>query len=254
MQKYHCERCGYATNKKDNFRTHCNKIKICDALLADVEVNFDEFIKKQETITSYICPFCTRYYSSSSSLSHHKKICTQQLESRVPVSVINNNNTTINITNNNSSSDDNLKKRIQELERQVQRILQQNRNEAYYQNIIERYLGNTHENLCIGDALMGTTDISTPTLHAEIKSWKKWKHAMGQLMAYDACDSRTHCHAYLFGRYDEDHKKAATDIMKKYRISVFDCLDNENGVEIIEYETENTVYIYDNDIDLGDEA
>jgi hypothetical protein len=126
----------------------------------------------------------------------------------------------------------------------VQRILCKNRNEAYYQGIIARFLGNTHENLYVGNVLMGTTDVSTPELHAEIKSWKEWKHAMGQLIAYHACDPRTQSQAYLFGRYDEDHKRVACDILKRNDIIVYDCHDTEDGIEILDYATKEVVYVH----------
>jgi hypothetical protein len=125
------------------------------------------------------------------------------------------------------------------------RILEKNRNEAYYQRIIEIFLGNSHENLIVRGSLMGTTDISTPNLHGEIKTWKKWKYAMGQLIAYNTCHPRPKLNAYMFGRYEEAHKRESSNIMKSNGVTVYNLQDTENGVDIMEYETRNVVYSYE---------
>jgi hypothetical protein len=68
------------------------------------------------------------------------------------------------------------------------------RSEAYYQRMLEVILGGGHKML-----ESGTTDITTACFHAEIKKWSAWKHAVGQLLCYNADDPRDVQRIYLFG-------------------------------------------------------
>lgn len=68
------------------------------------------------------------------------------------------------------------------------------RSEAYYQRMLEVILGGGHKML-----ESGTTDITTASFHAEIKKWSAWKHAVGQLLCYNADDPRDVKRIYLFG-------------------------------------------------------
>lgn len=69
------------------------------------------------------------------------------------------------------------------------------RNESFYQFLIEKYLDGTHYRLP-----SGTTDVTTNTIHAEIKNWDSWKNAIGQLICYNIDAPKETLHAYLFGK------------------------------------------------------
>ena len=43
MVKYNCERCGYETERKSNFKNHLNRKKLCLPLLDDVSVDYMKY-------------------------------------------------------------------------------------------------------------------------------------------------------------------------------------------------------------------
>jgi hypothetical protein len=239
---------------------HYKRKNICPATLEDISI--EDLIKSKCVIdnddTIHKCEWCNKEYNYTSTLVRHEKTCLNKSEQSPPISTdtIKNLQSQIdeikqlslvksknNAQPSNALTED-LQKRIKDLESINRRLLEKNRNENYYQRIIEIFLGNTHENLHVRGSLMGTTDISTPHLHGEIKTWKKWKYAMGQLIAYNTCDARLESNAYMFGRYEEAHKNEASKIMKSNGVTVYECQDTENGVDIVEYETQNLVYSY----------
>lgn len=79
-------------------------------------------------------------------------------------------------------------------ENEVHLHVELKRSEAYYQRMLEVILGGGHKML---DS--GTTDITTASFHAEIKKWSAWKHAVGQLLCYNADDPKDSKRMYLFG-------------------------------------------------------
>jgi hypothetical protein len=253
-----CKRCEYNTQYKKDIINHFQRKKPCTVSNEDISTeHLLQEIHDLQSIKKYKCYWCPRSYSKSFNLNRHKKNCPNNpnLSGNMEQSTDDHNDfqimleerqkTNNNITNNTNLIIQDLHRRIKDLEETNRRILEKNRNEAYYQHIIEIFLGNTHEDLIVKGSLMGTTDISTPSLHGEIKTWKKWKYAMGQLIAYNTCNLRPEMNAYMFGRYEEAHKREASNIMKSNGVTVYDLHDTENGVDIIEYETHNMVYRYD---------
>jgi hypothetical protein len=96
-------------------------------------------------------------------------------------------------------------------------ILRNRKNEDVYQYILEQHLQGCHKHLSCG-----FTDITTDTLHAEIKSWKQWKHAMGQILAYGRVDPRNELHIYLYGQELSPRKRnEAVETLKSLNIKPF---------------------------------
>ena len=58
--------------------------------------------------------------------------------------------------------------------------LEAKRNEIYYQKFLEKRLGATHKR-----TIYGITDLSTKDEHVEIKQWRDYKTALGQLLSYN---------------------------------------------------------------------
>jgi hypothetical protein len=87
MVQYHCERCGYATILKSNIRKHCERVTECEPIIDDVEVNFEDMMRKQDPVQSrdYLCSFCHKSFAQACSLSRHKKMCKERHESIAPV-------------------------------------------------------------------------------------------------------------------------------------------------------------------------
>ena len=116
------------------------------------------------------------------------------------------------------------------------------KSEEFYQILLEDFLNGTHKVLscCI-------TDISTETLHAEIKDWCNWKDAVGQILCYNSIDPKKDLHVYLFGakRPDKGKRDIIYDVMKHNNISPFELIHNTNtgSVDILD-ENENIVHSY----------
>jgi hypothetical protein len=104
--EFKCNRCGYATARKCNYKRHCMQAS-CGPLCADVPV--EQFTKKE---AQHKCEQCGKSYASPQSLSNHKHRCSQSTgaaheEQPSPSSIhstVINNNTTNNTTNNHTTN------------------------------------------------------------------------------------------------------------------------------------------------------
>lgn len=99
--------------------------------------------------------------------------------------------------------------------------------EVYYQRILEKHLDGKHKKLDCG-----VTDITTDTMHAEIKEWKKWKEAVGQLLSYNVCESKPYLRLYLFESYPLANKQIALSIFQKYNIQPYEFVEDRNDMFI----------------------
>lgn len=89
--------------------------------------------------------------------------------------------------------------------------------ESYYQKLVELRTDGSHL-----ATEHGITDVSTPYVHIEIKGWSKYKHALGQLLAYDVAEPRESKHVYFFGEKPPQHKiDSIISLFKKFDISVY---------------------------------
>lgn len=100
------------------------------------------------------------------------------------------------------------------------------KHESFYQKLLEGHLGGTHKRLSIGE-----TDVTTDTCHAEVKRWKCWKEALGQLMAYKCAEDKEHLQVYFFNN-KYGRKEQATNVFKQFGIEVFEFVIVEDGYEI----------------------
>lgn len=107
------------------------------------------------------------------------------------------------------------------------------RNETYYQKFLETVLNGKHKRLKCGE-----TDITTDIFHAEIKEWKLYKSAIGQLICYNRHDPRPELRLYLFGNYSESKMKSAYEDCKSFDISIYNIVDNQDETISI-YRMEN---------------
>ena len=105
---------------------------------------------------------------------------------------------------------------------------------------MEQYLGGTHVKLKIG-----ITDVTTDTLHAEIKVWEDWKMAVGQLTCYNNELPKEELHLYCFGKYGEKAKKAAVENINHCGIKVYEFRNIEQGIEIYNLNTKEVVYTFE---------
>jgi hypothetical protein len=106
-----------------------------------------------------------------------------------------------------------LKGQIADLKHQLQFHLEI-RKEQYYQKFLEKELGATHKR-----TVHGITDITTQDEHIEIKHWKNYKHALGQLLSYNHNDTKRVC-AYFYGEIDENKKNEVVELFKSNSVSI----------------------------------
>lgn len=103
-------------------------------------------------------------------------------------------------------------------------------NEAFYQDILETYLQSSH---CTLDC--GITDITTANCHAEIKNWKNWKTAVGQLIIYNASMKRERLELYLFGDTPpKEQKQMIYKYVKSLDMYPYEFLHKGDIVEIVD--------------------
>lgn len=112
--------------------------------------------------------------------------------------------------------------------------LEAKRNEIYYQKFLEKRLGATHKR-----TIYGITDLSTKDEHIEIKQWRDYKKALGQLLSYNFKDNKNLC-VYFFGTIKDDQKTNIIELFKSKNIKVYEFIDTLQGIVI------NCLFNYNN--------
>lgn len=92
--------------------------------------------------------------------------------------------------------------------------------------------------------LLRKTDVTNETTHAEVKGWKEWKYAMGQLLAYQTEDPKDNLKVCLFGKYDNVCKVRAIKVLRERGISCYEFLDKDDYVSIKDAANGSVVYEY----------
>lgn len=100
------------------------------------------------------------------------------------------------------------------------------KNEIYYQRFLERKLLATHKR-----TIHGITDISTKDEHIEIKHWKNYKAALGQLLSYNHNDNKSLC-AYFFGNVNDNQCEQIIKLYKSKNVSIKKFIDTPDGIVI----------------------
>lgn len=135
-------------------------------------------------------------------------------------------------------------KKLESLQNDVEKLQNQNqnlkekleqvserRNEQYYQRYLEKLLSATHQK-----TKHGITDITTDTQIIEIKHWRNYKSALGQLLSYK--DSKTNKNkslaVYFFGVYEESLKETVVELFQQKEISIYEFIDTEDGIKVKE--------------------
>lgn len=228
MSKEHkCPRCGYTSVIISNFKKHLQRLTICEPYIEDISLDEIRLKYFKVKIITDICENCNKSFSSKSTFYAHKKECTKKetilQELKEEINELKKKQTSTSIITN-------------ELKMQVM-FLKNKKKEDYYQIILEQYLQNTHKKVeC------GITDVTTVSCHAEIKRWDCWKEALGQLISYNTVDPKDNIQAYMFGKYGTVAKNTAINVFQKNGIKVFDFIENENVINILDIETKKCVY------------
>lgn len=109
-------------------------------------------------------------------------------------------------------------------------------NELFYQRIVKKYLNGGHKILEIG-----ITDVTNETTHAEIKKWKYYKQAIGQLLSYNLCDKKPVLQIYAFGKTTQKEIR----IVKGHGIELYSfTFPVQDEVHIINHYNGDVVFKY----------
>lgn len=244
---FQCKRCLYQTPHKHVLKSHLAKRKkACEVFEAGEDIPIQELLHEIESVGrqsklpyKYQCEWCGTKFTQSSNKSIHKKTCSARpvLEERAQTQPSNNthvDNITITLA---------LQRENQRLRNELLKY-KTKRNEDFYQVIVENWLGGSHETLSVG-----VTDVTTDTVHAEIKSWKEWKYALGQLTAYQDDCPKEQLHVYLFGPYDEVWKQKAIKTFNNKGIQCFEFREEQREagdrvVSIMNAVTQQEIYTH----------
>lgn len=104
--------------------------------------------------------------------------------------------------------------------------LESKRNENYYQRFLERKFSATHKR-----TKYGITDITTDTQHIEIKHWKDYKSALGQLLSYNHNDDKI-LYVYFFGKVKDEQRTNIIELYRNKGVNICEFEDTPNGIEI----------------------
>lgn len=89
---------------------------------------------------------------------------------------------------------------------------------------------------------IGITDITTDEMHAEIKEWNLWKHALGQLIVYNCSRKRDRLCMFLFGKYAAAAKKTAVETLLQQNIEPYEVNIHHNQFTIRDMRTSEIIY------------
>lgn len=117
------------------------------------------------------------------------------------------------------------------------RLVKFQKKEEFYQIMVEKYLNGKHLYLP-----SGITDVTTDSIHAEVKQWCAWKDSIGQLLCYNDDRPREFLHVYLFGKANKKTMQVAYDKFTKFGIDVYSFMTDGNDFHIVKYKTNEIVY------------
>lgn len=244
MNTYECKRCGLDCHYRSHILKHLNRTHPCKPLVSDISTN--ELLSQlpPEAKKKYSCKICGKAFPLRQTKYVHQKSCTNYAPSI--------------LTDPVQSKLEELQSKIVELETKLTtdepkdstpvntklllelQYYKNRKNENFYQMLVEEYLGGTHKSLeC------GITDVTTDTCHAEVKEWKSWKEAVGQLTCYNAVDPKQDLAMYMFGKYTDSCKDKASKIATNCGFKVYEFTEDPDGkVCIKNCSNDELVYTY----------
>jgi hypothetical protein len=107
--------------------------------------------------------------------------------------------------------------------------------EKYYQVLLEKHLNAKHTRLSCG-----ITDLTTSEYHIEIKRWSQYKHALGQLTAYNNEAWRSKLYVVFFGKISD---KLKTKVIELFHIK---------GIGVYSFDDKDNIIIYNEPVDNMD--
>lgn len=122
--------------------------------------------------------------------------------------------------------------------------LKEKRKEIYYQKFLEKHMNATHKK-----TKFGITDISTQNCHIEIKHWRDFKAALGQLLSYNHYDHKELA-AYFYGSVSDNQRNHIIELYRNKNVSIYEFVDTFDGIQIKEVLNTNKEYYNENNYKL----
>lgn len=253
MTAYTCDRCGYETSHKKDFKQHLSRKTACKCLheqspsIEEVKQIYKNLFERSG---KFHCDGCDKMFASYHSRYVHKKnYCNNKVKKVAALEKQKSDLEEQQLTLQNrimkqDGTIDTLRKEIETL-RTDMLFLKDKKNEEFYQRALEtlKFHGCTHQRL-----RCGITDITTDTLHAEIKVFDGWKEAVGQLLTYNQEMPRNQLHVYLFGKYSKSCKQKAVEALTNLNIQPFEIQAVGQGVRITNLLTETEEFLSFDDV------
>lgn len=211
--------------------------------LKRLEISSSHNIMPRTARSPYQCPACGLTTTRVSNIKKHfydlQKPCPRvsndiELTDEIKEYVVK--NRVYKVQQLNPTTVENLEKQVQKLNMKLC-VVQNKKNEEFYQKVVESYLGGTHKNV-----ETGVTDVTTASTHAEIKNWDSYKDAIGQLTAYNAADPKEKLQVYLFGKASQKQMEKAYSVFQTCNIEMFYFKDSTDEIQIIDYEKKDVVF------------
>lgn len=245
MSKHRCPRCGYETNFGTNFKKHLTLKNICNPIIADIPLDdlIDEFFSKKKN-NKHQCEICNKKYASRTTLNKHLRTQHKKEETYTEKDTCIINKLVLDFQTQNTIVNQlvldiqNLKQENETMKVQL-RILQEKRNELFYQSILEKYYNASHKTLPLG-----ITDITTEDAHIEIKNWDSWKEALSQLQIYNDCDPKQYLRVCFFGKCTEKQKEKVYICMKKYNLELYEFIEDQFNILLKSLDTNDIQTVY----------
>jgi len=96
MSVYNCPRCGYSTTRRLNLEKHYNKVKPCDSIISDIDIN-----KYKDALLLDKSGIVLSIIKEKDDLLEQNKLLTKKINS-LTINVDNNHHNNTTITNNNN--------------------------------------------------------------------------------------------------------------------------------------------------------
>lgn len=269
---FKCKRCGYETDDLSNFKKHLKRKIPCEATLENIDVHtLLQECSKPDSNKKCGCEVCGKLFASKSGFFYHMKTtqCANNQNAKLKKEIVELKKHVTTLQEPSTTSDDivestkhvtSLQKlsttsdEIFSLDNETESFTRENfialqlelqyyknrKTEIFYQLLLESVLDGGHKKLSVG-----VTDITTSDCHAEIKEWKSWKEAVGQLNSYNVVDPKRNLAVYLFGVYSPASKSKAVHVLTQLNIRVYEFKEEVNGdIEILQLPENKLVYTY----------
>jgi hypothetical protein len=229
---FKCNRCDYLSLNKFDLVQHLKRKNPCRAKYSNEPASsqLDSMMNKRKVIP---CPHCSKTFTTIQGRCYHlKHHCKEKVT-----------------TSTHTDQDDHnaLRIKVEQMEERINNIMdtmekwkieimdeiQGSKKEEFFQRHFEKVYGGKHHS-----NTFGVTDITTEEAHIEIKEWKKWKYAMGQILSYNH-DNAKKMIVLLFGKYNNNEKNKVASHLNNHGIEVKDVQWTPFGVVTTDLPSEN---------------